>query len=89
MRQLIITALLAAIMSGCAPWVNLHKVDLGMTKAEAIQQLGKPVSVTGNGKEEYLYYVPVNRFWERYYVYLVDGKVEAYGRLGGQAVESQ
>jgi hypothetical protein len=60
-----------------------------MTKAEVLQQMGKPNNVSGSGTEEYLWYTPVNRFWERYYVHIVNGKVEAYGRLGKQAEQPQ
>lgn len=82
MRKLITMTFLAALVAGCSPWLGMHKVDLGMDKTEVLQEMGKPNSVSGSGNEEYLYYVPLNRFWERYYVFLVNGKVEAYGRLG-------
>ena len=85
MRHLMMFVLLVALLTGCSPWIGMHKVDLGMTKTEVMQQMGKPSNVTGSGNEEYLYYIPPNRFWERYYVYLVNGKVEAYGRLGAQS----
>ena len=51
--------------------------------------MGKPVNVSGSGNEEYLWYTPVNRFWERYYVHIVNGKVEAYGQLGKQSEQPQ
>ena len=51
--------------------------------------MGKPNYVSGSGNEEYLWYTPVNRFWERYYVHIVNGKVEAYGRLGKQTEQPQ
>jgi len=84
--KLSILVLLIAVMLnvGCAPLLPLHQVDLGMDKKQVLEQLGNPNSATGSGKEEYLYYVPLNRFWERYYVYLLNGRVEAYGRLGPQ-----
>ena len=84
MRTLISLTLLIVLLTGCAPWIGMHKIDLGMQKTEVLQQMGTPNSVSGSGNEEYLYYVPVNRFWERYYVFLINGKVEAYGRLGAQ-----
>ncbi|MDT8441614.1 MAG: outer membrane protein assembly factor BamE [Desulfuromonadales bacterium] len=76
--------LTALLLAGCAPMLPLHQVDLGMNKKQVLEQLGRPSSVTGSGTEEYLYYVPLNRFWQRYYVYLVNGRVQAYGRLGAQ-----
>lgn len=84
-RKTLVTWITVGLLtSACAPMLPLHQVDLGMNKKQVMEQLGKPNSVTGSGNEEYLYYVPLNRFWERYYVYLVSGRVQAYGRLGSQ-----
>lgn len=85
MRNWILILALAALLSGCSPWIGMHNVELGMTKSEVMQQMGKPSNASGSGSEEYLWYVPANRFWERYYIHLVNGKVEAYGQLGSQA----
>ncbi len=87
MRKLIFWVVLVALLSGCTPWIGLHKVELGMTKSEVMQQMGNPSNASGSGNEEYLWYIPVNRFWERYYVHLVNGKVEAYGQLGKQEAQ--
>lgn len=84
MTRLLPVLLAFLLLAGCAPMLPLHQVDLGMNKKQVLGQLGRPSSVTGSGSEEYLYYVPLNRFWERYYVYLVNGRVQAYGRLGAQ-----
>lgn len=89
MRRWILLTIAAALLGGCSPWIGMHKIDLGMTKAEVLQQMGNPSNVSGSGSEEYLWYVPVNRFWERYYVHLVNSKVEAYGRLGEQPGKAQ
>ena len=85
MRKWVLWIVLVVLLSGCAPWIGLQNIDLGMTKAEVMQQMGKPSNASGSGNEEYLWYVPANRFWERYYVHLVNGKVEAYGQLGSQS----
>ncbi len=84
MRKLILLIVLATLIGGCAPWIGMHNIELGMSKSEVMQQMGKPNNSSGSGSEEYLWYTPVNRFWERYYVHLVDGKVESYGQLGKQ-----
>ena len=89
MRKWITMAVLAMLASGCAPWIGIHNVEPGMTKAEVLQQMGKPNNASGSGNEEYLWYTPVNRFWERYYIHIVNGKVEAYGQLGKQAEQPQ
>lgn len=89
MRRWVLCVVLAVLVGGCAPWIGLHHVELGMSKAEVMQQMGKPVNVSGHANEEYLWYIPGNRFWERYYVHLVNGKVAAYGQLGKQGAPPQ
>lgn len=89
MRRLLLLILLTGLLMGCAPWIGMHNIELGMSKSEVLQQMGKPSNSSGSGSEEYLWYIPVNRFWERYYVHLVDGKVESYGMLGKQAEQAQ
>jgi len=85
MRRWILWIFFVALINGCSPWIGIQHIDLGMSKAEVLQQMGSPTNVSGSGNEEYLWYVPVNRFWERYYVHLVNGKVESYGLMGSQS----
>jgi len=87
MRKLLFLVLLVVLLSGCSPWIGMHKIELGMRKPQVLQQMGKPSNSSGSGNEEYLWYIPANRFWERYYVHLVNGKVEAYGQLGKQEAQ--
>jgi outer membrane protein assembly factor BamE (lipoprotein component of BamABCDE complex) len=67
----------------------MNNISLGMTKEEVVSTLGRPVSVSATHGTEYLNY----RFSEtsdhafygittRYFVRIVDGKVDAYGRTG-------
>lgn len=84
MRIVIAFVLTASLLAGCAPWLALENINTGMTKPEVLAQLGKPTDAAGTGNVEYLWYNPVNRFWERYYVRLVNGKVESYGPLGSE-----
>ncbi len=76
-------------LSGCATAYKINKVSLGMSKGQVITAIGRPVSVSAQGQCEYLNY----RFSETsdnathgittpYYVRLVHGKVESYGRMG-------
>lgn len=85
----IFAILVLMILFGCATAYKMNKVVLGMTKTEVIQALGKPVSVSAQGKSEYLNYKLSETSddaacgWATpYYVRLVDGKVESYGRMG-------
>ena len=89
MRRWILWSVLVVLLCGCAPWIGMHKIELGMSKPEVMQEMGKPSNASGSGNEEYLWYIPVNRFWERYYVHMVNGKVEAYGLPGKQAEPTQ
>ena len=89
MRKLILLIGLIMLLGGCSPWIGMHKVELGMSKSEVMQQMGKPSNASGSGNEEYLWYIPLNRFWERYYVHIVNGKVEAYGQLGKQTSQPE
>jgi outer membrane protein assembly factor BamE (lipoprotein component of BamABCDE complex) len=84
MRTLVLFILVATLLTGCSPWLPIQNVSVGMTKAEVLQQLGKPTDVAGSGNVEYFWYNPVNRFWQRYYVRMVSGKVESYGPLGSE-----
>lgn len=83
MRRWVIGLLASMLLSSCAPWISIQNIEPGMTKAEVLQEMGNPTDASGSGNEEYLYYIPANRFWERYYVHLVNGKVDSYGQLGG------
>ena len=89
MRKFILLIGLIMLLGGCSPWIGMHKVELGMSKPEVMQQMGKPSNASGSGNEEYLWYIPLNRFWERYYVHIVNGTVEAYGQLGKQTSQPE
>lgn len=75
---------------GCATAPNLNNVALGMTKQEVIKTLGNPHSVSAKDNTEYLKYglsmgFADNSVWANppeYYVRLVNGKVESYGKVG-------
>jgi len=84
MRHVLTMILLSTLLAGCAPWLPVHNINVGMTKAEVLQQLGKPTDVAGTGNVEYFWYNPLNRFWQRYYVRIVNDKVESYGPLGSE-----
>lgn len=84
MRLILTSTLLLCLLVGCAPWLPIENISVGMTKSEVLQQLGKPTDAAGSGDVEYYWYNPVNRFWQRYYVRIVNGKVESYGPLGSE-----
>jgi hypothetical protein len=87
MSRFLVVAMMAGLLAGCSPWLGLEKISLGMSKPEVLTQLGTPTDAAGSGNVEYFWYTPPNRFWQRYYVRLVDGKVESYGPLGSESPE--
>ena len=41
MRKSIVMATLAMLLCGCAPWIGMHNIELGMTKAEVQNELAE------------------------------------------------
>lgn len=87
--RFITTVILGLLLFGCANAYNINKVQLGMTKEEVISSIGKPASISAKDNTEYLNY----RFSETddhafygittpYFVRLVNGVVDSYGRIG-------
>jgi hypothetical protein len=68
---------------------DMNKISLGMTKQQVIQQLGTPMGVSAQDGVEYLSYSLSDTLsdamaWQthRFYVRLVNGHVDSYGRVG-------
>lgn len=81
----------AFIVYACATATShkISQVRLGMTKQEVIAAMGQPVSTSAQGIAEYLNYALSETRgeaeWGRtrpYYIRLVNGRVESYGRTG-------
>lgn len=74
--------------TGCATSTKINDVQLGMTKAEVISIMGEPNSVSAQGGAEYLNYSLIDNLYtmgntyQPYYVRLIDGKVESFGKTG-------
>lgn len=85
-RLLLLLFILVVVTSGCATANKLNNVSLGMSKQEVISELGPPVSTSAKEGVEYLKYFFVEKDVRDgktpYYVRLVNGKVESYGRVG-------
>lgn len=89
MKHLVAVLFTTVLLTGCATANKISGVQLGMTKDEVVRVMGKPASVSAQGGSEYLNYAlsetgdDAFRGWtEPYYVRLVNGKVESYGRTG-------
>jgi len=79
------------IITGCiGTSANLNKVSIGMKKSEVLAVIGPADSVSAIGNMEYLIYhwaspkqlIADENNLPRYYVRLIDGVVDAYGRMG-------
>lgn len=89
MRNLLCVVLIGLIVTACATAGKISGVRLGMTKQEVIAAMGPPASVSAQGRSEYLNYslseTDDQAFYgitRPYYVRLIDGRVESYGRTG-------
>lgn len=96
MKKLLISssALLVLFFSGCATnQPKLNKVSLGMNKQQVVSVEGAPSSISAKGQTEYLIYKHCNGFRgivtgrcngveEKYYVRLVNNRVDSYGKVG-------
>ena len=81
--------LLVLTLLGCAMAQRINDVQVGMTREEVISAIGKPTSISAKDGIKYLNY----RFSETidhaiqgvtipYYVRLINGRVDSYGRAG-------
>jgi len=80
---------LAILLFGCATSHKINAVQLGMSKSEVITAMGNPVSTSAQGGAEYLNYKlsetnvdAKHGVTAPYYIRLIDGKVESYGKTG-------
>jgi len=77
------------LLAGCATAYKISRVQIGMTKEEVIRIMGRPVSTSVKENIEYLNYSlaettiqALNRDTKPYFVRLVNGQVDSFGRLG-------
>lgn len=89
MRNLLFFVIICIVVIGCATAGKISGVRLGMTKQEVISVMGPPASVSAQGRTEYLNYAlsetddqALYGITKPYYVRLVDGSVDSYGRTG-------
>ena len=85
----LVTIILGLALAGCATSGKINTINIGMTKDEVIKVMGKPVSISAKGGTEYLNYKlsetddDAFRGWTSpYYVRIINGKVDSYGRTG-------
>lgn len=89
MRSIFSVVCVLFLVSACATANKISGVRLGMTKDEVVKVMGEPASVSAQGGAEYLNYALSETddeafmgFTRQYFVRLINGKVESYGRSG-------
>ena len=77
------------LLAGCATAYKISNVQMGMTKQDVIRVMGPPASTSAKGKAEYLNYrlsetdnQAFSGITKPYYVRIVNGRVDSFGRLG-------
>ena len=84
MKNIFILLLLSFFIFGCAASASkMNGLNLGMTKDRVLQVMGEPGTTSESQGILYLKYKLRNGLIaDDYYVRLVGGKVDAYGRFG-------
>jgi hypothetical protein len=90
MKYLMVAAFTSVLLAGCAATANkISDVQLGMTKDEVIRVMGKPTSISAQAGSEYLNFAlsetnddAARGLTTPYYVRLINGKAESFGRTG-------
>ena len=87
MKNIFILSLCLILLAGCATASLMNRVDIGMTKDEAIRAIGRQPSTTKANIDgtQILEYVLLNSYtglYEQYWIVLKNGKVVQFGRAG-------
>ena len=76
----------ALFVTGCAKPPEFGGINIGMTETEIVSRLGKPDSVAVKGDTKYFEYVSYwgldRNDYQQWFVRLIDGKVESFGKMG-------
>lgn len=91
MKRILITAIAAVLLAGCASTrsLNFSTISIGMNKREVIASNGEPFRVAAMDRMEYFIYrrfdnelfKPNGFSVYEAFIRFADGKVDAYGRL--------
>ena len=84
--KIVLGLLIICAVTACTTTKKMNDVSLGMTKAQVISAMGAPKSTSASGTTEYLNYRLYEGYHDQYgaefYVRLVNGRVDSYGKLG-------
>ena len=83
-KRLLVCALALTILGGCATSRKINGIELGMTRDDVIKVMGEPHSISAQENLMVLNYRLLSDvlFRDDYYVRLLDGRVDTYGRAG-------
>lgn len=88
-RHLSLICVIAFLFFGCATAQKMNQIRVGMSKSQVIAIIGPPVSVSAKDGIEYLNYKLSETgddaflgLGTPYYVRIVNGRVDAFGRHG-------
>ncbi len=89
MRRLFASIIALVALSSCATAGKISGVQPGMTREQVVEVMGKPSSTSRKGTVEYMNYALSDTsdkafygITEPFFVRLVDGRVDSYGRAG-------
>jgi hypothetical protein len=89
MRNFLSFLIATILLTSCATSGRINRINVGMTKNQVISTMGNPKSISAIGNIEFLNYKlaeTTDDAWRStytdYYVKIVNGVVESYGRLG-------
>lgn len=87
--RLVIVLTAACVLTACATAGKINRLSLGMSKPEVMAVMGTPTSTSAQKNVEYLTYqlsetddMAFAGVTRPYWVRLIDGKVEMFGRAG-------
>jgi len=85
----VLGVLIVCALGACTTATKINAVSLGMTKSQVLEAVGTPTSTSASGVTEYLHYRlyesyshAVNKRSSEFYVRLVDGVVDSFGKKG-------
>lgn len=89
MKNILVLIGLSLSFTGCVTVTNpqrMNDLTVNMSKKEVLSVMGKPSSTAApNSRVELLRYKMAGKtdwYAEEYFIRLVDGKVESYGKMG-------
>ena len=82
----VIWLLLLVLVTGCVTSRRINRVQVGASREDVIRLLGQPDTISASQSAEVLHYQlreSINDWYASpYYVRIINGKVDSFGRVG-------